>query len=86
MKANQFVKKFGIREAKIALMYCKSTLCGTVFYKNIQVDLEDLKRMVESYDLVNNATPEEIYQAEICEGIWCDHRLVQALEDVDNCM
>ena len=54
MEANEFVRKFGIHAAKIALLYCKSASCGTVFYKNIQVDADDLKCLVESHGLVSN--------------------------------
>lgn len=58
MKANEFVKKFGVQEAKITLLYCKSVSSGTVFYKNIQVDIADLKTLVDAYELVQFGLPE----------------------------
>jgi len=94
MKANKFVKQFGIREAKIALMYCKSTLCGTVFYKNIQIDTKDLKRLVKSHKLVESYGGLEEANRIICDAykgsiypIPKGHEeLSLAIQDVESCM
>ena len=54
MEANEFVKEFGLEEAKIALIYCKSVVSGELFYKNIDVSINDLKRLVDSHKLVES--------------------------------
>ena len=51
MKANEFVKKFGWREAQKCLPYC-SKRGDFIYYKNIEVNFNELKRIVESHELV----------------------------------
>lgn len=101
MKANEFVKKHGWDDAIYFLaitanvgLFCEPKL-NLVIHQSITEPThsgydfvfhrDDLKRLVESHELVSKATPEELYQAEICEGIWCNHRLAQAIADVESC-
>ena len=49
MKANEFVKKFGWEEAKII---CNGVFTGVVCYKWVELNIDELKRLVESWDLV----------------------------------
>ncbi len=94
MKANEFVKKFGIREAKIALLYCKSASCGTVFYKNIQTDTRDLKRLIKSHKLVEhyggleeaNRIICDAYKGSIYEIPKGHEELSLAIQDVESCL
>ena len=53
MKANQFVKKFGWDIAKY-LAYRDKTSVGYLFVERHDVCQDDLKRLVESYDLVES--------------------------------
>ncbi len=86
MKANEFVKKFGIHEAKIALLYCKSASCGTVFYKNIQVDAEDLKRVIESHKLVKSCGGLDLARKEAHKNCFdFNAPLLKAILDMESC-
>ena len=91
MKANEFVKKFGWGAAKNILHWMDDAsefsahMTGDTWDKPTLIDAVGLRRLIESHELVSKATPEELYQAEICEGIWCNHRLKQAIEDVESC-
>ena len=49
MKAIEFVKKFGWEEAKII---CNGVFTGVVCYKWVELNIDDLKRLVESHELV----------------------------------
>jgi len=51
MKANEFVKKFGWEEAKII---CNGVFTGVVCYKWVELNIDDLKRLVESHELVES--------------------------------
>ena len=82
MEANEFVKKYGIDEAKRVLDYCEEQGIGLcVGSKTVSVN--ELKRLVESYYLVENATPEELYKASVQEGVWSNHKLKQAIDDME---
>ena len=82
MKANEFVKKFGWGDA-IALVNA-SNICGVD--KSI-VDIEDLKRLVESWELVEeygglSEALGFIRYAPIVPEI---RKLRDAIEDVESC-
>lgn len=49
MKANEFFKKFGWEEARKA---CSGVFSGEVVYKRENINIDDLKRLVESHELI----------------------------------
>ena len=98
MKANEFVKKFGWNEAKEALkrvIWCETAYCSMLghgcFKSNSDccVDINGLKRLVESHDLAKEHGPlgrakeyaDSAYTApEVAE------RLHAAIADVESCV
>ena len=63
MKANEFVKKFGWDEAKDVpnhVAWCEKSYCTKIKhgciknYHDCCVDVDELKRLVESYELVES--------------------------------
>lgn len=60
MKANEFIKKFGIEKAKQAVgfgnKYAENGLLRLETFDGDEIDvvIDDLKRLVESHELVND--------------------------------
>lgn len=50
MKANEFIRKHGWKEAKGV---CNGIFTGCVTYKWAELNTDDLKRYVDAYELVN---------------------------------
>lgn len=106
MKANEFVKKFGLGEAKVLLAKHEKSFMPRVFdmwsdelqdfvlaEKHASFDMDDLKRLVESHQIVNTTfkgLEDAKWWHECC---WdCDSvayiptdRLKQAIADVESC-
>lgn len=84
MKANEFVKSFGWKEAK------KKNSEGDNFYvwRRDKELFKDLKRLVESHDLVENHNGVDMAKRFIDANIECNDsdRLKQAIADVESCM
>lgn len=53
MKANEFVKQYGINEAKRIIPICEKQGAGLTV-SGYRVNLDDLKRLVESHDLIKD--------------------------------
>lgn len=98
MKANKFVEKFGINEAKRIIPICEKQGAGLTV-SGYRVNLDDLKRLVESYELVmefgddasylkehllRNPTIKEFYLDSWCRT-FSVVRLKQAIADVESC-
>ena len=86
MKANEFVKQHGWKEAK---SICHGIFTGVVCYKWVELNIDDLKRLVESHDLAKEhgslgrakEYADSAYTApEVAE------RLHAAIADVESCM
>lgn len=85
MKANEFVEKFGWVKSKaiVNLMWG-----GVIQYHEESVDYEDLKHLVESYELVEsyggiNGARKEL--ANLCDNLIDCAYLCQAIADVESC-
>ena len=84
MNANKLVKKYGLIKCKaiVGLMNC-----GTVNYEGISVDYNDLKRIVESHELVEShgGLPQS---RELAHENCFEYpmRLLQAIVDVESCL
>lgn len=104
MKANEFVKKFGWGEAKALIAKHEKSFMPRVFdmwsdelqdfvlaEKYASFDMDDLKRLVESHELVEKdfesvEIAEYEYMVSGCysEPYWI--RIKQAIADVESCM
>lgn len=98
MKANEFVRKFGWNEAKEALkrvIWCETAYCSMLghgcFKSNSDccVDINDLKRLVESHELIKSI--ESIGGLDFAikfiksTGSTANGFLEQAIADVESC-
>ena len=81
MKANEFVKKFGWDRAKQHIKAMDIQNWHNDFYNN-------LKRLVESYGLVENHNGVDMAKRFIDANIECNDldRLKQAIADMESCM
>lgn len=83
MKANEFVKKFGWDRAKreVALIGTIAMMCGDSDFNN------DLKRLVESHDLVESFGGVEMAKRYLDENLECGDSEVlrHAIADVERC-
>ena len=88
MKANEFVKKFGWREAQKCLPYC-SKRGDFIYYKNIEVNFNELKRIVESHELVEGygglLRAKSHYEKYKAMGSESNIILFSAIADVESC-
>lgn len=90
MKANEFVKKFGWGEAQKCLPYC-SKRGDFIYYKNIEVNFNDLKRLVESHRVIEACGGIHMARADVMDldGFektsphWM--KIKQAILDVESC-
>ena len=88
MKANEFVKKFGLEKCKELLK--KAEGCDGIRAYSEYVLYADLKRLVESHELVEKVggidrVKLRRYSAKyLAMGFY--HRLKQATADVESCM
>ena len=88
MKANKFVKKFGWGGAKHALNIACNKL-EHVNYKNHAISISDLKRLVESRELVREHGSIERakdYAQSPYTAPEVSERLNQAIADVESCL
>lgn len=53
MKAQEFIKQYGWGEARTCLTYC-SKRGDYIYYKNIEVNFQDLKQLVDAWELVQS--------------------------------
>lgn len=85
MKANELVKKLGWNTAKEALTMACDKL-KHVNYKNHAVLISDLKRLVESHELVESIGGLEFAKNFIkITGSTIDSTLEKAITDVESC-
>ena len=95
MKANEFVKKFGWEEARKA---CSGVFSGEVVYKRENINIDDLKHLVESWELVNefddieqarswipDMDDEMPYQVRGSDKRFFKGQLIGAIADVESC-
>lgn len=95
MKANKFVEKFGWKDSKICLLNCASPEDKWLMRQGELIcdqDFDDLKRLVESHELV------ELYGGVGQAKFWVDmmagadsmqkkiDRVNQAIADVESCL
>ena len=88
MKANEFVKKFGWEEAKII---CNGVFTGVVCYKWVELNIDDLKRLVESHELVESyggmdrikEDTSDLEDWEESSSLW--REVEKAIADVESC-
>ena len=90
MKANEFVKKFGWEESKKHLLEVREAV-NQIPYKHSAEDFSnDLKRLVESHDLVgrNDGIESAKMMIERTKFPLSDRiiRLKKAIADVESCM
>ena len=88
MKANEFVKKFGWREAQKCLPYC-SKRGDFIYYKNIEVNFNELKRIVESYESVESCgglVEAKALHVDEFRSTRSYNKLKQAIFDVESCL
>lgn len=94
MKANEFVKKFGINDAKCCILNCASPEDRWLMRHGNLIsdqDFDDLKRLVESHNLV-----EKLGGIDKCKGLIqvCIYkgrdsyasRIKEAIADVESCL
>lgn len=88
MKANEFVKKFGWERAKRELQY-KNTMMAICSDDDW---FDDLKRLVESHELVERVGGIEVAKNKIkANAVWFDggsvflNTLKKAIADVESC-
>jgi len=80
MKANEFVKKFGWEEAKII---CNGVFTGVVCYKWVELNIDDLKRLVKSHTMIQSFGSLE--DAKEYESMFGSGLFTQAIADVESC-
>ena len=88
MKANEFVKQYGVNEAKRIIPICEKQGAGLTV-SGYRVNLDDLKRLVESHELVSSyyglarakEHAESNYTAPELKAA-----LKQAIADVESCL
>ena len=86
MKANEFIKKYGIAEAK-SLVNAQSWTMRQVALSTI-VDTKELTKLVESHELVNDlygVAHAKKYVASAYTAPEVVDRLNQAIADVESC-
>ena len=90
MKANEFVKKFGWEEAR---KVCSGVFSGEVVYKRENINIDDLKRLVKSHELLEkHKNKHGGIRFRIRWGMYrygdtqqFNDRLKQAIADVESC-
>lgn len=98
MKANEFVKKFGLSKAKefskitikgLSQRYCFEINTGDSIGLDY-VDLNDLKRLVESHELVEGCGGIDVVKQHLKDGNVFRFEekplMKQAIADVESCM
>lgn len=91
MKANEFVKKFGVHIADHCLNDCASPDDRWFIHHGALIDgedFDDLKRLVESYELVKEHGSLErakMYVESIYTAPEVVERMKQAIADVESC-
>lgn len=84
MKANEFVKLRGISYCKNLLI--KADGCAAIQARedNSRISVDDLKRLVESYELVEKLGGLDEAKIYVPDG-YKSERLKQAITDVESC-
>lgn len=88
MKANKFVEKFGWGEAKICLLNCASPEDKWLMRQGELIcdqDFDDLKRLVESRELVEKLGGINKAKDYVPDG-YKSEQLKQAIADVESCL
>ena len=94
MRANEFVKKFGLDKAKQAVgfgnKYAENGLLRLETFDGDEIDvvIDDLKRLVESHELVKeHGSIERVkqYADSAYTAPEVEERLKQAIADVESC-
>lgn len=85
MKANEFVKKFGVVQSKYHLSFILSdcqplVLCDCILSTR---EVGNLKRLIKSHELVESYGG--ITEARIKQAINGNKRLIVAIADVESC-
>lgn len=89
MKANEFVKKFGLDKTKFIHLRCSVEKKGLAV-AGVPVDINELARLVESHELIKKDF-ESVEMAEyeyMVSGAYSDPywvRVKQAITDVESC-
>ena len=99
MKANEFVKKFGWEESKKHLLEVREAVNQTPYKHSAEDFSNDLKRLIESHDLVllfddldcakawiNDLCEDWPYQVKGSDNKFFKWQLEQAITDVESCM
>lgn len=99
MKANEFVKKYGVEEAK-KVLHCmddasefKVHMPGDKWYKPTLIDAVGLRRLVKSHELVNSVGGLDAANRIICDAFHGSNgdipegheKLSLAIQDVELC-
>ena len=87
MKANEFVKKFGIIESKELLNAQCFTMRQIALFSHVHKHIEDLKRLVESHAIVDmyGGLDEAKKLINSQHNLYTDMKLVKAIADVESC-
>ncbi|ESK40280.1 hypothetical protein P256_00042 [Acinetobacter nectaris CIP 110549] len=93
MKANEFIKKAGLNEVKRLLStatVANDNQVGVIPYNpfiGIPIDIGELKRLIESYELVGSFGGLEHAKCFLAENIPCADSgvLNKAIADVESC-
>ena len=88
MKANEFVKKFGWNDARVCILNCACPEDRWFMRHGDLVsdqDFDDLKRLVESHELVENwgGLDDAKFALQL---VRYPERLKQAIADVESCL
>jgi len=84
MKANEFVKKFGIGAAKRLVKDSRGCSSVSLYGGEYKFDTDDLKRLVESHELAEKLGGLEKAKDYVPDG-YKSEQLKQAIADVEAC-
>lgn len=88
MKAKEFIQKFGWNDARVCILNCACPEDRWFMRRGDLVsdqDFDDLKRLVESYGLVEKLGGLDEAKIYVPDG-YKSERLKQAIADVESCM
>lgn len=86
MQANEFVKEHGIAEAKRVLHDARGCV-GVKLWGRYEFSTDDLKRLVESHELVEGFGGPSLARKEAHKNCFSyNQRLLQAIADVESCL
>lgn len=88
MNAKEFIQKFGWNDARVCILNCACPEDRWFMRRGDLVsdqDFDDLKRLVESYELVEKLGGLDEAKIYVPDG-YKSERLKQAIADVESCM